>query len=160
MSLSQQSDFSNNKAVATWRCLRIITLLLLCNSACQRTAAPTMPAPQAGRTVLVRGGMYYAHEAGAIKGFEAVFMRDLQAPASEQIVTTGMAETGHYQIRLLAGQLYYIKLSLKANNCLMETQEFPAPNATDVTTWTKNFHLDYPDSTEYGGCMAGWRPVR
>ncbi len=160
MSSPRQSGLINNKAVVTWNCLGCAPLLLLCNVACQRAAIPTRPSPQAARTVLVQGAMYCAREVGVVKGFEAVFMRDLHAPASEQIVTTGMAETGHYQVRLPAGQLDYIKLSLKANNCLLETQEFPAPATIVDTVWTKNFRMDYPDSTEYGGCLTGWRPVR
>jgi hypothetical protein len=102
--------------------------------------------------------MYYGDDTTALKGFEAVFMRDLQAPPNQHIVAIGMSETGHYQVHLLAGQVYYIKLSLKARNCLVGTQEYVTSDSKKDTVSTKNFHMSYPDSTEYGGCLAGWHP--
>ena len=104
--------------------------------------------------------MHYGKDTTALKGFDAVFMRDLHAPIDEYTVARGMAETGHYQIRLLAGQLYYIKLSLKVRNCTIETQEFAAPKVSKGTISTKDFYVSYPDSTKYGGCLAGWYPPR
>ena len=87
-------------------------------------------------------------------------MRDLHAAATEHIVAEGMTETGRYKVRLLAGQLYYIKLSLKARNCTIETQEFAAPKVSKGTILTKDFYISYPDNTEYDGCLAGWHPPR
>ena len=87
-------------------------------------------------------------------------MRALHASTSEVIVARGMAETGHYQVQLLAGQLYYIKLSLKDRDCAVETQEFTAPKLSKGTVLMKDFYMSYPDSSEYGGCLAGWHSPR
>ena len=125
---------------------------------CQRVAPLAQQA--ASDTILVQGTMHYGKDTTALKGFEAVFMRDLHAPINECTVARGMAETGHYQIRLLAGQLYYIKLSLKARNCTIETQEFAALKVSKGTILTKDFYISYPNSTEYGGCLAGWHSPR
>ena len=142
--------------------LKILFALLLPSAllyiACQRVASSAQRT--ASNTILVQGKMHYGTDTTAFKGFEAVFMRDLRAPATEHIVAEGMTETGRYKVRLLAGQLYYIKLSLKAQNYLVETQEFFASTTSRNTVLTKDFYMSYPDSTEYGGCLAGWHPPR
>ena len=85
--------------------LKILFALLLPSTllciTCQRVASSAQRT--ASNTILVQGKMHYGTDTAAFKGFEAVFMRDLHAPATEHIVAEGMTETGRYKVTLLAG---------------------------------------------------------
>ncbi|MDQ2773105.1 MAG: OmpA family protein [Bacteroidota bacterium] len=53
---------------------------------------------------------------------------------------------GAYQVAVLSGRTYQVAVSKDGKN--IETQEFPVPVSTnDSTTITKNFYIDYIDTT-------------
>jgi outer membrane protein OmpA-like peptidoglycan-associated protein len=54
---------------------------------------------------------------------------------------------GAYQVAVLSGRTYQVAVSKDGKN--IETQEFPVPVSTnDSTTITKNFYIDYVDTTQ------------
>jgi outer membrane protein OmpA-like peptidoglycan-associated protein len=56
---------------------------------------------------------------------------------------------GAYQVAVLSGRTYQVAVSKDGKN--IETQEFPVPVSTnDSTTITKNFYIDYVDTTTFG----------
>ncbi len=56
---------------------------------------------------------------------------------------------GAYQVAVLSGRTYQVAVSKDGKN--IETQEFPVPVSTnDSTTITKNFYIDYIDTTNTG----------
>ena len=57
---------------------------------------------------------------------------------------------GAYQVAVLSGRTYQVAVSKDGKN--IETQEFPVPVSTnDSTTITKNFYIDYIDTTTFAG---------
>ena len=57
---------------------------------------------------------------------------------------------GAYQVAVLSGRTYQVAVSKDGKN--IETQEFPVPVSTnDSTTITKNFYIDYIDTTALAG---------
>ena len=57
---------------------------------------------------------------------------------------------GAYQVAVLSGRTYQVAVSKDGKN--IETQEFPVPVSTnDSTTITKNFYIDYIDTTSLAG---------
>ena len=56
---------------------------------------------------------------------------------------------GAYQVAVLSGRTYQVAVSKDGKN--IETQEFPVPVSTnDSTTITKNFYIDYIDTSKTG----------
>ena len=56
---------------------------------------------------------------------------------------------GAYQVAVLSGRTYQVAVSKDGKN--IETQEFPVPVSTnDSTTLTKNFYVNYIDTTSTG----------
>ena len=63
---------------------------------------------------------------------------------------------GAYQVAVLSGRTYQVAVSKDGKN--IETQEFPVPVSTnDSTTLTKNFYIDYIDTTSPG--MMAFRNI-
>lgn len=102
--------------------------------------------------------MFYAHDTIALYGFRVVFSREREDRTIELATDSQMPKTGHYQVRLLPGKTY--QATLMMGDCRVETQEYWVSAAPADSIQLKSFHLNYPDSTDYGGCLAGWRPYR
>lgn len=153
-SVSRSSNY-----VLKWVVCSLFAFSVFCS--CQQAAVPTKPKPTnpTPATVLVRGVVTPARDTTKIiKGFEVVFIHRVRGLSLEQIVDDKMPASGHYQVRLLPGETYWARLVLKARDCEAEVQEITVPKLTASSVWIKNFTLANPDSTQYGGCLAGWRP--
>ena len=86
-----------------------------------------------------------------IPGVELVFS-GAQADKTALSFRDVTKETGDYRVAVLSGRTYQVAVSKDGKN--IETQEFPVPVSTnDSTTITKNFYIDYVDTTS-GNNMA------
>ena len=137
---------------------KLLALVSMSSTACQQTVPLKLYSYQPPRRVLVQGSMFYASDTIPMPGFRAVFTRELKDRTIEQASDAAMPKTGRYQVRLLPGKTYQIALFL--GDCRVETQEYWVSDAPADSVQRKGFHLNYPDSTDYGGCLAGWRPYR
>jgi hypothetical protein len=125
-------------------------LLVLGSSftACQQTVPLKSPT-----TVLVRGSLFSPQDtAELLTGLQVIFTRRLANGRQETVIDS--QATGHYQVRLTEGVVYVG--ALKWRTCEIEKQEIAIPSAISSPVMIKKFYMPYPDSTHYGGCLAGW----
>ncbi len=79
----------------------------------------------------------------------------------ERVVGKPINRPGYYYAHLLPDQTYIATLRLATRNCVVSTLEiYIGSKFTSSNVYKKDFWLFSPDSTEYGGCMAGWHHVR
>jgi hypothetical protein len=142
--------------------LLLLPTTLLFEGSCQRTEKANqwntaLPLHQKPHTVLVKERLFMGHDTiHALRGFKVVFPR-LQTDRSVESVEAGqISSSGFYQLRLPVGKTY--RATLIVAGCQAETREYAVPNSLTDSVFTKNFYMPYPDSTEYGGCLAGWHP--
>jgi len=84
-----------------------------------------------------------------IQGVELVFSGQ-QADKTALSFRDVTKPDGAYQVAVLSGRTYQVAVSKDGKN--IETQEFPVPVSTnDSTTITKNFYIDYIDTTALAG---------
>jgi len=134
--------------------LRFLMVLALVTG-CQRTVVSTTASSQAPRLIVVRGAFYAARDTlKATRGINLVFTRPLPDGAVEKVTDLQMPKTGRYRVRLASGQTYLA--TLRWRGCAFEEQEYFTGNAAGDSVLVKNFYMDYPDSTHYGGCLTGW----
>ena len=127
----------------------LILLLFLGLSviAYQRTMPP--------RTVVVRGAMMDRIDTAAIfRHYNAAFTRQPGKQRAAPITDASMPLTGHYKVRLAAGQLY--RIALNYGTCNVETQEFIVSDNPTDSVLTKNFYLSYTDtiSFDHSSCLT------
>ncbi|QJX46358.1 hypothetical protein HMJ29_05170 [Hymenobacter taeanensis] len=84
-----------------------------------------------------------------------VFVRRDNGHDTEVIVSEHNSSPGTYKAKLMAGQFYWAYLRLISRDCQAETWEIFIPD-NSAGKWKHDFYLSAPDSTEYGGCLAGW----
>jgi hypothetical protein len=141
-----------------------IGLTILGVVSCQR--AGVAPPPDAylasvsnPRTVIVKGRVYYGkngRDTTLMRDFRTVFSHQLNGGITETVTDNTMPRTGYYRIRLRVGYTY--EAALMVGDCRVETIEWKASDKLHDSVSIQNFYLDYPDSTEYGGCLSGWHP--
>ena len=110
-------------------------------------------------TVVVKGRVYYGKtgaDTSLMRDFRVVYSHKLNGGITESVTDNTMPRTGHYRIRLRAGYTY--EAALMVGDCRVETQEWAISNKLHDSVSIKNFYMDYPDSTAYGGCLSGWYP--
>jgi hypothetical protein len=142
--------------------LLLLPTILLIEGSCQcakktnqrNTALSLYQKPH---TVLVKGRLFMGHDTTrALRGFKVVFSRLQTNHSVESVTADHMPSSGFYQLRLPVGKTY--RATLIVAGCQAETQEYAVSNNLTDSVLIKNFYMPYPDSTEYGGCLAGWHP--
>jgi hypothetical protein len=142
--------------------LLLLPTILLLEGSCQRARKANQRNTalclyQKPHSVLVKGRLFMGHDTTrALRGFKVVFSRLQTAPSVESVTADHISSSGFYQLRLPVGKTY--RATLIVAGCQAEAQEYAVSNSLTDSVLTKNFYMPYPDSTEYGGCLAGWHP--
>ena len=133
-------------------------------SSCQRVGVGPPPyvylaSISKPRTVVVKGRVYYGKngiDTTLMRDFKVVFSYQLKGGITETVTDHIMPRTGRYRVRLRAGYTY--EAALMVGDCRVETQYWALSDKLHDSVSVKNFYMDYPDSTAYGGCLSGWYP--
>ena len=101
------------------------------------------------KNAIIKGKVFSAKDSTTvIPGVELVFS-GAQADKTALSFRDITKADGAYQVAVLSGRTYQVAVSKDGKN--IETQEFPVPVSTnDSTTITKNFYVNYVDTTNAG----------
>jgi outer membrane protein OmpA-like peptidoglycan-associated protein len=92
----------------------------------------------------------------AVPGVELVFNGQTADKTAISFRDVSKPDSGQYQVNVLSGRSYQVALSKDGKP--IETQEFAVPVVTnDSSTITKNFYIDYIDSTS--ATIADLKPI-
>lgn len=150
-----QTEQLLRRHASPWKPALCFLALLVVGASCQRAALPPALSQAVPRTIVVKGA-FFGHKdtVSVIRQFDICFSRRLPDGTTERIIDPQMPLTGRYRVRVALGQTY--RTSLAWRGCSAEEQEYYTTDNPGDSVLVKNFYLNYPDSTHYGGCLAEW----
>ncbi|OON70387.1 hypothetical protein B0919_05360 [Hymenobacter sp. CRA2] len=103
------------------------------------------------KNVNIRGKVFSSRDSTTvIPGVELVFNGQTADKTAISFRDVTKPDSGNYQVTVLSGRSYQVALSKDGKQ--IETQEFAVPVVTDdSTTITKNFYINYVDTTSIAG---------
>ncbi|WP_460581771.1 OmpA family protein [Hymenobacter arcticus] len=110
------------------------------------------------KNITIKGAVYSKRDSTqAIPGVELVFNGTQADKTAISFRDVTKDPGGDYQVKVLSARTYQVAVNKDGKN--IETQEFAVPISTnDSTSITKNFYVDYIDTTSTG-IARGMRPI-